>query len=107
MGAKDDSGSASSTPKTTGGTGTSTDDVSSGRAYIVELDEREELFLPSVDVGPISPAKAIRLTGWRPTPMAEWIKETVRWNLTSENRRYAQQFEGSSSSSSSSSSDSS
>jgi nucleoside-diphosphate-sugar epimerase len=57
----------------------------------VELDEAEGLILPSVDIGPISIEKALRLlgpAGWRPTPMAGWLAETVAWNLDESNRHY-------------------
>ena len=50
-----------------------------------------QLILPSVDVGPISIDKALRLLGphgWAPTPMTEWLAETVAWNMSKENRHY-------------------
>ncbi len=50
-----------------------------------------QLILPSVDVGPISIEKALRLLGphgWVPTPMREWLGETVAWNMSKDNRHY-------------------
>jgi hypothetical protein len=48
------------------------DGDSDAAAYHVVLDETEELFLPSVDIGPVSPGKAIALLGWHPTPMVHF-----------------------------------
>lgn len=59
--------------------------------HTVELDPRKAIDLPSVDVGPISIGKAVRLLDWKPTPMRKWLMETVRWNLDSRNREYTRE----------------
>jgi hypothetical protein len=40
-----------------------------------------ELVTTDGNVGTLSVARAKAVTGWEPTPMAEWIATTVRWAL--------------------------
>ena len=52
--------------------------------YTVELDHSEDIDLPSVDIGPVSISKALRLLApWRPTPMAEALLTLLNFSRSS------------------------
>jgi len=64
------------------------------------VDSGEEADMVTVDMGPISNAKALALLEWTPTPLGSTVRNVVEWYKDPQNQQYTAAFDSSSSSSS-------
>ena len=58
------------------------------------LDAGRRALLLTVDVGPLSIARALAALDWTPTPLAAAVAATVAWYDAPENRRYTRRLAG-------------
>ena len=69
-----------------------------------DIDAGKDAEMVTVDMGPISNAKALALLDWKPKALDRTVRDIVEWYKDSDNRRYTEVLRESSSSSDSDSS---